>query len=320
VTALRRDAAAGDSRRRGRRPAAAVVLALVLGCGSGPPPRLTLGQPIVDAADASGRHVARLELRNDGGRALALHGVRLDCGCRLQAPLPELLAPGEHATLAVRCRADADAALRPRAITVLSSDPERPEAVAAMTLPGGGAPAVGVYFGYVALGASAVHDLALRAGASDAPPTSSDAALSVEPRPPRADGARVVRLRFAPRQAGPFHGTLALGGAGGALEVSGVGYRDLIALPAEVHVPSETTRGAPPAIALKATGAAPVAITAVEAPEGLTADVQPTGIGREFRVLLRARAGRRPTSGAIVVRTTDPDEPVITIPVHNGDA
>jgi hypothetical protein len=189
-----------------------------------------------------------------------------------------------------------------------------------MTLPGGAPPPASVYLGYVALGASAVHDVALRAGASDAPPTSSDPALSVEQRPPRADGARVVRLRFAPREAGPFHGTLALGSAGGALEVSGVGYRDLIALPAEVHVPSETTGGAPPAIALKAAGAAPIAITAVEAPEGLTADVQPRGIGREFRVLLHAHAGRRPTSGAIVLRTTDPDEPVITIPVRDGDA
>lgn len=292
------------------------ALALVAGCGGGPPPHLTLGEPVLDAT--GGQQTARLELRNDGGRALALRGARLDCGCRLLAPLPEQLAPGEGATLALRCRAERDAGTRARTVAVLSNDPGRPEAVADIAWPASGAAeGPGLYFGYVALGASAVRDLVLRAGESEAAAVGSDPALGFEPRPPRADGAHVLRVRFTPRAAGPVHATLTLGG--GTREASGVGYRNLIALPAEIHVPSETTGGTPPAIALKALGATPVAITAVETPEGLSGEVQPPGSARELRVVLRARGPRR-GGGAIVLRTSDPDEPVITIPVRDGDA
>jgi hypothetical protein len=325
VTARRRDAAAvGLGRRAARRAAAinqaslgrlAVLLTLALaGCGGGTPPQLTLGQPVLDGT--GGTQSARIEMRNDGGRALALHGARLDCGCRLLAPLPEQLAPGEGATLALRCRSEQGA--RARTVAVLSSDPARPEAVADIAWPAGGTAAgPGLYFGYVALGASAVRDIVLRAGESETAAVASDPALGFEPRPPRADGAHVLRVRFTPRTAGPVHATLTLGGAG--REASGVGYRNLIALPAEIHVPSETTGGAPPAIALKAVGTAAVAITAVETPEGLSGEVQPPGPVRELRVVLRAHGPRR-GAGSVVLRTNDPDEPVITIPVRDGDA
>ncbi|HEY2385690.1 MAG TPA: hypothetical protein VGK30_01910, partial [Candidatus Binatia bacterium] len=130
-------------------------------------------------------------------------------------------------------------------------------------------------------------------------------------------GARVLRVRFAPRAAGALHATLTL--RGGTRAASAVGYRNLIALPAEIHVPSETTGGAPPVIALKAVGPAPVAITAIETPEGLSAEVQPPGAARELRVVLRAHGPRR-GGGAVVLRTSDPDEPVVTIPLRDGDA
>lgn len=297
----------------------AVVLlapALAAGCEGGAPPHLTLGQPVLDGAGGTQR--ARVELRNDGGRALALHGARLDCGCRLLAPLPEQLAPGESATLAVRCRAERDAGARARTIAVVSNDPARPEAVAEVAWPPGGiVEGPGLYFGYVALGVSAVRDLVLRADESETAPVSSDPALTFEQRPPRADGAHVLRVRFTPRAAGPLHATLTLGGA--TRDASGVAYRNLIALPAEIHVPSETTGGAAPTIALKSVGATPVAITAVETPEGLSGEVQPPGAAHELRLVLRAHGPRR-SGGAVVLRTSDPDEPVVTIPVRDGDA
>ncbi|HEY2387747.1 MAG TPA: DUF1573 domain-containing protein, partial [Candidatus Binatia bacterium] len=131
------------------RLAVLTALAVAAACGSGVPPHLTLGRPVLDPA-AGGKQSAHIELRNDGGRALALHGARLDCGCRLLAPLPEQLAPGERATLAVRCRAGHDTGVRTRTVAVVSNDPALPEAVAEIAWPGGGATeAPGVYFGYV---------------------------------------------------------------------------------------------------------------------------------------------------------------------------
>jgi hypothetical protein len=100
----------------------------------------------------------------------------------------------------------------------------------------------------------------------------------------------------------------------------GVGYRDLIALPAEVSVPSEITGSAPPAIAVKAVGPTAVTITSVETPAGLAADLQTTTPGREFRLLLHPRGGRASTGGAILLHTSDPDEPLLTIPVRDETA
>ncbi len=318
MTAPRPRSAAVDRVRRRGRPVAFLSLVLAAGCGGGAPPRLVVGQPVVDAAaDASGRRSVRIELRNDGGGDLLLHGARLDCGCRLLAPLPDVLAPGERVPLAVRCRA-AVAGARTRTLAVLSNDPERPEALSEITVPAGDMPQrEPVYFGYVALGRSVARDVALRADEGDATAAAgADPALAVEERPPHPDGTRALRLRFTPRATGPFHGTLMLGRT--ALRVSGVGYRDVIALPAEVGV-GETTAGAPPTIAIKAVGGAPITITGVETPEGLSGDVQTISPGRDFRLVLRTRNAKRAPGGTIVLRTNDPDEPVVTIPLRDGD-
>lgn len=312
---------------RSLRRAALLPLALAAACGRGAPARLQIGQVTTDAAPAAASTlVARVEIRNDGGRELLLHGARLDCGCRLAAPLPGSLASGEQATLAVRCRAASEPSARPREISLLSSDPEHPEVAVQIVLPQGspvGIEPAALYFGYVAIGASAVGELSLRSDenvAAPALPDGTDPAFTIEQRPPRADGRRVVRVRFTPRVSGPFHAALALGGATDTLPVSGVGYRGLIALPAEVSVPSETTGGAPPAIAVKAVGPAPVTITAVETPAGLVGELQTTTPGREYRLLLRARGGRVALGGGILLHTSDPDEPVLTIPLRDGSA
>jgi hypothetical protein len=307
-----------------RRATAAVLLTLAVACGAGSPARLELGA-VATEAGASRTVIARVEMRNAGARELLLHGVRLDCGCRLDAALPDALAGGERATLVVRCRSGGDATARPREIRLSSSDRERPEVVVGVPLPESGrvlAEPPALYFGYVPVGASAARDLALPAdgaGAADAPPIARAPELQIEPRPSRADGRRVVRVRFAPRAAGPFRGTLALGREVDAVPVSGIGYRSVLAFPAEVTLPSEVTAGAPPPVTLKNVGAAPFEITAVEVPPGLAADLLTTAPGREFRLVLRAHGRLAAEGGAIRLHTSDPDEPLVTIPVRDGD-
>src|ERR1700676_3640157 len=103
------------------RPGAWLLLALAAACDRGAPARVQIGQVTTDAVPGAGPAlVARAEIRNDGGRELLLRGARLDCGCRLAAPLPETLASAERATLAVRCRAASERSARPREIALLS--------------------------------------------------------------------------------------------------------------------------------------------------------------------------------------------------------
>src|SRR4029077_12923445 len=98
-----------------------------------------------------------------------------------------------------------------------------------------------LYFGYVPVGGSATRELALAADTATAgAPLAREAEPHVETRPPRARGRHVVRVRFTPHAAGPFHGTLTLDGRP-AIAVSAVGYRGVLAFPAELTLPSEAS-------------------------------------------------------------------------------
>jgi hypothetical protein len=298
-------------------------------CGTRSPARLELGEVVTEpAAGQSRTAVARVEIRNAGAQDLLLHGVRLDCGCRLGSSLPDALAAGARAILVLLCRNGADATARPREIRLSSSDPARAEAVVRFTIPQLSRVAVEpamLYFGYVPVGSSAARELTLPAGSetedaagADLPLVARDPELQIEQRPPRTDGRHVVRIRFTPRAAGPFRGALELRGGADAVPVSGVGYRSILAFPAELALPSELTAGAPAAIALKNVGAAPLEISAVDVPPGLAAELQTTTPGREFRLVVRARGRLDAEHAEIRLHTSAAEEPVVTIPVRDG--
>jgi hypothetical protein len=244
--------------------------------------------------------------------------------------LPDALAAGERATLVLLCANAADATARPREIGLSSSDPVRGEVVVRFAIPQPIRVAVepaALYFGYVSIGSSAVRELTLPARSetedtegADLSPVARDPELQIEQRPPRADGRQVVRIRFAPRAPGPFRGALDLGGRADTVPVSGVGYRNVLAFPAELALPSEVTAGAPPAIALKNVGAAPLEISAVDVPPDFAAEVQTTTPGREFRLVVRVHGRPAAEHAAIRLHTSDAEEPVVTIPVRDGSA
>ena len=92
-----------------------------------------------------------------------------------------------------------------------------------------------------------------------------------------------------------------------------------MAFPAEIALPSEVSPGAAPTIALKYVGATPLELGAVDTPPGVTADVQATTPGRDFRIVVRAHAPL-PRDAAIRVHTSDAEEPLLTIPLHEVGA
>jgi hypothetical protein len=283
---------------------------------------------------------ARYEIRNSGGRALVLYGLTLDCGCRLATGLPDAIAAGESAAITVLCRAPLAAGDALRELRLLSSDPVQPKARLrlVMAVTGGSAEPPALYFGYVPVGGAAVRELTLPASGRDGPgendrrlesgaggaarpaPVAADPAINVETRPARADGARVFLVRFAPRAAGPLRTVLDLGEDAGTVPVSGVGFRRVLAFPAEMTLPSLVTAGGPPAIALKSVGEDPLEITRIELPPGLAGELQAVRPGHEFRLVLRARAPHGVDAGAIRLHTSVPDEPLVTIPVLRADA
>jgi hypothetical protein len=333
---------------------------LACACGSAAPPRLEVGEGVVAPLDANvatagaRRSVvlhagelatAHYEIRNSGGRALMLHGITLACGCRLTAALPDALSPGESATITALCQAPFAAGEAVRELRLLSSDPALPETRLRFTMSiiGVGAEPPALYFGYVPVGGATVRELTLpaparglaggngralegnpgggtAAGSSRPEPIAVDRAISIEPRPPRADGARVYLVRFAPRVAGPLHTLIDLGPETGSVPVSGVGFQRVLAFPAEVTLPSVLTAGGPPAIALKSVDEDPLAITRIELPPGLTGELQAVRPGHEFRLELRTRAPYAAGGGVIRLHTNAPGEPLVTIPVRRAGA
>jgi hypothetical protein len=313
-----------------RAEAALIALGVLAGaCGTGAPPHLAVtalpAQPAPAArpadrtpssAEPGATLLARYELANGGGRPLVLHGLVLDCGCTLVSALPDALAPGERATIALRCRAPSAGGAATRTSRLVTNDPAAPEAplgvAFAAAAPAAAEPAA-LYFGYVPVGGAAIRDLATTTA-----PSAHDPALTVEARSPGADGRTTYRVRFAPTVAGPFRGALSAGAR--TVPVSGVGYARVLAFPAEVELPNPATSGAPPVITLTNVGAEPLAIARVELPPGLVGEVVPAGAGREFRLALRVRAPLPAGGGVIRIYTSDAAAPVLEIPVRAAEA
>ncbi len=306
---------------RARRLVAAAVLAAA--CGSPAPGRLEVGTASVDdRAEPSATAVLRIPVRNAGTGDLLLHDVRVGCGCRLTTPAPDVLAPGTGASFVVRCRRDVgdgpgDPNRTTAALVVTSSDPDRSETTVPLPVPR--APSFAqprsLYFGYVALGGSAARDVVLPASAAAEHPAAKPP-LTVEARPTRADGSRVVRVRFTPIETGPFRGELRLDDTHAPLPVSGVAYRKLLAFPAVGTVPS-LVGGGPLTITVASTAAEPLTITSVDVPDGLAADVQ-SSLGHENRVVLHARGPHVALPAAIRIHTNDRDEPTVIVPLRDA--
>jgi hypothetical protein len=305
---------------RRRRLAAALAAALVAGCSRAAPrvdvhgPRL---EPPGGRARANGIVRARYEIRNDGGRDLVLHALVPDCGCRVSPARPTTLAPAATQALVVTCRAIPGAAADARAIRLLTNDPVRPETtltVPVATADPGVRPAA-IYFGYVAVGGSAVRRLTLPPGAPPAAPVASSDAVSVEAEPRRPDGSVGYRVRFAPRAPGVMRAVVELGTAA-VVPVSGVGFTSLLAFPAEVRLPGVTSAGRPAPVMLEYVGAGAVEMRGVELPPGLSGELRTIVPGRRFVLTLRAD-GRRPVGDprAIRLRTSAAEEPELVIPV-----
>jgi hypothetical protein len=291
--------------------ATAVVTALATSC-TGDPPRLQVSA--VGGAPASARPDAvrvRYELRNVGGRALGLDGIAPVCGCRADTRLPEALDPGAAATLDVECRAPERAGETVRELVLHTGDPASPATTLRVALQSAVASPAPLYFGYVAVGESAVRDVVLPAAvALDGLVPSPRPELALEALPARADGAVGVRVRFTPQAAGIVRATLDLG-AGRTLAATAVGFADVLAFPAEIALPAASGAAALPTVTLVGVGAAPLAITRVEYPPGTSGELKTVVPGRQYRLLLRGRGA----PGEIRLHAATGDAPVLTIPV-----
>jgi hypothetical protein len=294
------------------RIAALALAALTSACGGGEPPRLDVGAGTVEVAGVGRGIEARYELRNAGGRLLLLDGVVPGCGCTTASRLPPALAPGAAATLALAC--SPIRAVNERALRLRSSDPATPETTVPLVLPAaaGSADPAGLYFGYVAVGGSVVRDVVTT---SAVPPDGSrlPPGFTVEAMPARADAATGVRVRFTPRVPGLVRAALDLGPSG-TIAVSGVGYRDVLAFPAELTLPAATGARGLAGITLMGVGGDPLEITRVEYPPGVGGELRTVVPGRQFRLVVRTR-GASDGAAAIRLHTDSSDEPTVVIPI-----
>ncbi len=303
-----------DGRSNAVRAALAALVGLAASCGGNDPPRLK-ASPLPAAAPIAGISDVRLQLRNIGGRPLALDGVGRVCGCVPTDTLPATLAPGATAMLALRCRAPRIAGTAERALVVRTSDPRKPAVAVPLALPGAVPGPAPLYLGYVGVGTSAVRDVVLPGPvAVDGLAPSAEPALALEPMPTRPDGAAGVRVRFTPSRPGVVRAILDLGPTGGPLPVVAVGYGEAMAVPAEVRLPVTVT-GALPAITVVGVGATPLAITGADVPDGLQGELRTIVPGRQLRLVLRRVPGRSPGAGTIRLRGADGTTPVLAIPV-----
>lgn len=296
--------------------ALAILAALAAGCGGNETPRLK-ATALPASAPLAGATDLRVQLRNIGGRTLALDGVGRICDCTATNDLPAVLAPGASAMLDLRCRAPRSATAVTREIVLRTSDPHEPATVLSAPLPGIGPGAVpaAVYLGYVTVGGTAMRDVVLpSAVAIESLPRPTDGALTLEPMPSRADGARGVRVRFAPTRAGVVRASLDLGPGVGPLPVVAVGYDVVIATPPEVRIPT-AGNGALPAITVVVTGDAPLTIGRVEYPDGIQGELRTVVPGKQARLVIRARASAA-RNGAIRILGADGATPILTIPVR----
>ena len=296
---------------------AVVLVALAIACGRSDPPRLEVTPLPANGTTNSGD--LRYQLRNVGGRTLALDGLASTCGCAAITQLPETLAPGAASVLAVQCRPVRAVGEVVRELRLRSSDPSNPETVLRITQPGGdaGPDPAALYFGYVAVGESAVRDVVLPVAVSAASvmlPAQSE--LRVEPMPARADGAHGVRVVFTPRLAGVVRATVDLGPAGGMLPVIAVGYAGVLAFPAEVRL---TRSAGLPNITLIGLGDEPLAITHIDYPPGLAGELRTVVPGRQFRLVLRGRGLAGAAGQAVIRLRREGGDPILTIPVVGAE-
>ena len=308
------------------RLAALVSLVAVCGCGPSAPPdvRVERADPTAAAANArtapGGRVHARFTVTNAGGRDLVVNGIVRDCDCEVASAVPDAIAPGAQVTVDVACRAPRNAAQVVREMRLFTDDPTDPIEYLRVPITAEPAPVkpAAVYLGYVAVGASASREVTVDASRSGATttPVASNHAITVTAKADTSGAGRAFVLRFTPTHPGVVHATVDLGG-GATVAVSGVGFRGVLAYPAEVRLPSETTAGGPPAIALKGVGEEPLEITRVEFPPGLAGDLQPTTPGHEYRLALRTRGSAAwiTSDAAIRIHTASTTDPVVTIPV-----
>jgi hypothetical protein len=293
-----------------------MAMLLALGCGRSDPPRLKVTElPVSPAGTTTGAAAstidARFQLRNVGGRPLALDEVVPACGCAVTSRLPATLASGASTTLAATYRVPAATGRVVRELRLRTSDPQDPETPLRVTVAGRSAapePSA-LYFGYVAVGESAVRDVVLPAAVGVLAP-SPRPDLTLEPLPARADGALGVRVTFAPSAPGIARATLDLGAAG-ALPVIAIGYESLMAFPSEIRVPRPTGAAGLPSVTLVALGDAAVAMTTIDYPPGVSGELKTIVPGRQFRLVLRGRA----TAGEIRVHGGAAHDPLLTIPV-----
>jgi hypothetical protein len=297
------------------------AIALVLGllasaCAQGEPPRLVVSPQA--PAVANGAADAPFELRNTGGRPLALDGIVPACGCTPASHLPDTLAPGAAALFHVQCRPPAGTADVVRSLRIRSSDPTRPESELRVTLaPARTAPDPGaLYFGYVAVGASAVRDVVLPVPFGDLAPTAVPD-FTAEPLPDRADGAHVMRVHFTPHAAGVVRATLGLGPAAGALPVSAVAYAGVMAFPAELAAKRASGTGLP-SVTLVVPGPESIALGRIDYPPGMSGELHTIVPGRQFRLLVRGHVAAAEAPGAIRIHAEAPNGPVIEIRVVDG--
>lgn len=294
-----------------------LVLALagasVTACGAGDPPRVVVTRvPAVDAQPADVEQ-ARFDVANAGDHELLLDRAIPACGCRILAPLPAALQSGATAALIVRCR-PLGAAHASRALHLWSSDPASPDTTVRVEVDDGpAAEPAALYFGYVAVGTEATREVVLPAGAAPGSPPPADAAFTFAPLAPRPDGRAALRVRFAPRHAGPAMKALDLGPAVQRLLATGVGHGSVLAFPAAVQLRS-TGSGAVPVVTIKAVGDAPIEAPRVEYPENLAGELRTVTPGRQFRLALRAR-GPVSAGAAIRIHTGPADAPVLVVPV-----
>jgi hypothetical protein len=287
------------------------LLAFALACARSDPPNLKTS--LLPGARPT---EIRYQLRNVGGRPLALDGVAPICGCAAVTPLPEVLASGASTMLDVRCRAPrGDAATRE--LRIRTSDPGATETVLPITLPGAGVgpePAA-LYLGYVRVGESVVRDVVLPAPipvASLVAPV--ETGLAIEPMPARGDAPYGVRVRLTPSAPGVLRATIDLGPAG-PLPVVAVVHAGILAFPAEVRAPRRS--GGVPPITLVGLGDEPLAIARVDYPPGLGGELRTVSPGRQYRLVLRGRGSGAP--GPISLRNAA-GAPLLVIPVVGADA
>ena len=299
---------------------AVIVLAVGSGCDGDDPPRLQV-TAVPGSISADGRADAavrvRYQLRNAGGRTLLFDGVVPACGCRPSGEVPAELVPGAAATLDVECRAPESVGETIRELRLRSNDPTSPSTALRMTLrnPTPGPVPAALYLGYVAVGAAAVRDVVVPgAVVNGGAPAPERPDLAVEAAPPRPDGARAVRVRFAPRAAGVVRTTVNVGGV--VVPVTAVAYDRVIAYPAEVALSSARGGAAAETVTLIAAGASPLALARVDYPPGMSGELRVVDPGRAWRLVLRGRPTRGGAESASV-RLYDATgaAPIATIPL-----